>query len=103
MANNDLRLAVEKAIDGDVAGFKESISDILLAKSKEAIELRRIDVASSMMEEGYSADDLADEDKDEDDETKSLEPKAKKEKELKGKHPVSKKDHPVADDKQFKG
>ena len=41
--------AVKMAFDGNASGFRDAINDILMDKVKDAVELKKIQVASSFM------------------------------------------------------
>tara|TARA_S200002703_G_scaffold96321_1_gene83251 strand:- start:1100 stop:1297 length:198 start_codon:yes stop_codon:yes gene_type:complete len=49
MSDYTTRDAVQAAFDGNTAQFKDAINDIMASKVSDAIELKRVEVASKFM------------------------------------------------------
>jgi hypothetical protein len=49
MSDYTTKDAVNLAMDGDAKGFQNAINDILIDKVKDAVELKRVNVAASFM------------------------------------------------------
>ena len=49
MSEYNTKDAVHMAMDGDAKGFQNAVNDILMDKVRDAVELKKIDVASSFM------------------------------------------------------
>jgi hypothetical protein len=47
--NETIATAIEKLASQDVAGFQNDIQDILAAKMNDALDIRRMEVAGSML------------------------------------------------------
>ncbi|MEK9697687.1 MAG: hypothetical protein VW270_18115 [Candidatus Poseidoniales archaeon] len=49
MSDYSTQDAVKMAVDGDAKGFQSAINDILMDKVRDAVDLKKIEVASSFM------------------------------------------------------
>lgn len=49
MSDYSTQDAVKMAMDGDAHGFQSAINDILMDKVRDAVDLKKIEVASSFM------------------------------------------------------
>ena len=49
MSDYTTKDAVQMAVDGNASGFQSAISDLLMDKVRDAVSLKKIEVASSFM------------------------------------------------------
>jgi hypothetical protein len=49
MSDYTTKDAVQMAMDGDAKGFQSAINDIMMDKVRDAVDLKKIEVASSFM------------------------------------------------------
>lgn len=93
----DIKTAINHLINKEYNDFKETVSDILHAKTQERIEDEKYVVAQTLfgkeLEEASAKDYVEDEDSDE--EATDYEPRSKGEKKFKDKHKISKKEYPA--------
>jgi hypothetical protein len=50
--------AVKMAMDGNASGFRDAINDILVDRVRDAVEVKKIEVASSFMSSMDSEEEL---------------------------------------------
>lgn len=53
--------AIKSAMQGNVADFKSAVNDLLTQKVQDALELKRMEVASSFMSAEVEEDDFGEE------------------------------------------
>jgi hypothetical protein len=49
--------AVRMAMDGNASGFRDAVNDILMDKVRDAVDIKKIEVASTFMSSGLEEDD----------------------------------------------
>lgn len=68
MSEYTTKEAIVLAQEGDVSGFRNAVESILMSKIKDAVELKKVSIASSFMEEGCGKKKMKEEDDMKDDE-----------------------------------
>jgi hypothetical protein len=49
--------AIKMAMDGNASGFRDAVNDILMDKVRDAVDIKKIEVASTFMSSGLEEDD----------------------------------------------